>query len=40
MDGISAAARAVATGTEPQLLIGQVCDQLTRLLGPSANLLT
>jgi hypothetical protein len=36
LDGINAAARAVATGTEPQLLIGQVCDQLTRLLGLSA----
>ena len=36
LDGINAAARAVATGTEPRLLIGQVCDQLTRLLGLSA----
>lgn len=36
LDGINAAARAVATGTDPQLLIGQVCDQLTRLLGLSA----
>jgi hypothetical protein len=36
LDGISAAARAVATGTEPQLLIDQVCGQLTRLLGLSA----
>jgi K+-sensing histidine kinase KdpD len=36
LDGINAAARAVATGTGPQLLIGQVCDQLTRLLGLSA----
>ena len=36
LDGINAAARAVATGADPQLLIGQVCDQLTRLLGLSA----
>ena len=36
LDGINAAARAVATGTEPRLLIGQVCVQLTRLLGLSA----
>jgi K+-sensing histidine kinase KdpD len=36
LDGISAAARAVAAGTDPQHLIGQVCDQLTRLLGLSA----
>jgi Domain of unknown function (DUF4118) len=33
LDGISAAARAVAAGTDPQQFIGQVCDQLTRLLG-------
>ena len=36
LDGINAAARAVATGTEPQLLIDQVCGQLTRLLALSA----
>jgi len=36
LDGISAAARAVATGTEPQLLIDQVCGQLTGLLGLTA----
>ena len=36
LDGINAAARAVATGTEPQLLIDQVCGQLTRLLGLAA----
>jgi hypothetical protein len=36
LDGISAAARAVAEGTDPQQLIGQVCDQLTRLLGLTA----
>jgi K+-sensing histidine kinase KdpD len=36
LDGIGAAARAVAAGTDPQQLIGQVCDQLTRLLGLSA----
>jgi K+-sensing histidine kinase KdpD len=36
LDGISAAARAVAAGTDPQQLIGRVCDQLTRLLGLSA----
>jgi K+-sensing histidine kinase KdpD len=36
LDGISAAARAVATGTEPQQLIGEVCAGLTRLLGLSA----
>lgn len=36
LDGISGAARAVAAGTDPQQLIGQVCDQLTRLLGLSA----
>ena len=36
LDGINAAARAVATGTEPQLLIDQVCGQLTPLLGLAA----
>jgi K+-sensing histidine kinase KdpD len=36
LDGIGAAARAVAGGTSPQQLIGQVCDQLTRLLGLTA----
>jgi K+-sensing histidine kinase KdpD len=36
LDGISAAARAVATGADPQQLTGQVCDQLTRLLGLAA----
>ena len=36
LDGISAAARAAAAGTDPQQLIGRVCDQLTRLLGLSA----
>jgi K+-sensing histidine kinase KdpD len=36
LDGINAAARAVATGTEPQLLIDQVCGQLTGLLGLTA----
>ena len=36
LDGIGAAARAVAAGTDPQQLIGQVCDQLTPLLGLSA----
>ena len=36
LDGIGAAARVVAAGTDPQQLIGQVCDQLTRLLGLSA----
>jgi K+-sensing histidine kinase KdpD len=36
LDGISAAARAVATGAEPQLLIDQVCRQLTGLLGLTA----
>jgi K+-sensing histidine kinase KdpD len=36
LDGINTAARAVATGADPQLLIGQVCDQLTNLLGLSA----
>jgi hypothetical protein len=35
LEGINAAARAVATGTEPQLLIEQVCADLTRLLGLS-----
>ncbi len=33
LDGIGAAARAVAAGSDPQQLIGQVCGQLTRLLG-------
>jgi K+-sensing histidine kinase KdpD len=32
LDGISAAARAVAAGTSPQQLVGRVCDQLTQLL--------
>ena len=36
LDGINAAARAAATGTEPQLLIDQVCGQLTGLLGLTA----
>jgi K+-sensing histidine kinase KdpD len=36
LDGISAAARAVAAGSEPQELIDQVCGQLTRLLGLAA----
>ena len=36
LDGISAAARAVATGADPQQLTSQVCDQLTRLLGLAA----
>ena len=36
LDGISAAARAAATGAEPQLLVGQVCGQLTGLLGLTA----
>ncbi len=36
LDGINAAARAVATGGEPQALIDQVCEQLTRLLSLSA----
>jgi len=36
LDGINAAARAVATGTEPQLLIEQLRADLTRLLGLSA----
>jgi hypothetical protein len=36
LDGIGAAARAVAAGTDPQQLIGRVCDQLTRLLGLAA----
>jgi K+-sensing histidine kinase KdpD len=36
LDGISAAASSVAVGTDPQQLIGQVCDQLTRLLGLAA----
>lgn len=35
LDGIGAAARAVASGTEPQQLIEQVRGQLTRLLGLS-----
>ena len=36
LDGISAAARAAATGAEPQLLIEQVRGQLTRLLDLAA----
>jgi hypothetical protein len=36
LDGINAAARAVATGTEPRVLIDQVCGELTRVLGLSA----
>jgi hypothetical protein len=36
LDGISAAARAVATGSDPQQLTGEVCGQLTRLLGLAA----
>lgn len=36
LDGINAAARAVATGGEPRALIDQVCGQLTRLLSLSA----
>ncbi len=32
LDGINTAARAVATGGEPRLVIDQVCGQLTRLL--------
>ena len=36
LDGIGAAAREVATGAEPRLLVDQVCVQLTRLLGLSA----
>ncbi len=36
LDGINAAARAVATGGEPRTLIDQVCGQLTRLLSLSA----
>jgi K+-sensing histidine kinase KdpD len=36
LDGISAAARAAATGAEPRQLIEQVCGQLTGLLGLSA----
>jgi hypothetical protein len=36
LDGISAAARAVATGAEPRQLLDQVCGQLTQLLGLSA----
>jgi len=33
LDGIAAAAGAVAAGTEPRLLIDDVCGQLTQLLG-------
>jgi len=36
LDGMNAAAGAVATGTEPQALVDQVCGQLTRLLSLSA----
>jgi K+-sensing histidine kinase KdpD len=36
LDGINAAARAAATGAEPQLLIEQVRGQLSRLLGLAA----
>jgi Domain of unknown function (DUF4118) len=36
LDGMNAAARAVATGTEPQAVIAQVCGQLTRLLSLAA----
>jgi K+-sensing histidine kinase KdpD len=36
LDGINTAARAVATGGEPRLVIDQVCRQLTRLLSLSA----
>jgi K+-sensing histidine kinase KdpD len=35
LDGINAAADAVATGTEPSALVAQVCEQLTRLLSLS-----
>jgi K+-sensing histidine kinase KdpD len=36
LDGISAAARAVATGTSPAALTEQVCGQLTQLLSLSS----
>jgi Domain of unknown function (DUF4118) len=36
LDGISAAARAVAAGADPRQLTSQLCDQLTRLLGLAA----
>jgi K+-sensing histidine kinase KdpD len=36
LDGISAVAGAVATGAEPQMLVEEVCGQLTLLLGLSA----
>jgi uncharacterized protein DUF4118 len=36
LDGINTAARAVATGADPQLLVEQVCGQLALLLGLSA----
>lgn len=36
LDGINAAARAAATGAEPQLLIEEVRGQLSRLLGLAA----
>jgi hypothetical protein len=36
LDGINAAADAVATGTEPTVLVGQVCEQLTQLLSLAA----
>jgi K+-sensing histidine kinase KdpD len=36
LDGISAAARAAATGAEPQLLMEEVLGQLSRLLGLAA----
>ncbi len=36
LDGMNAAAAAVATGSDPQLLVDQVCGQLTRLLSLSA----
>jgi hypothetical protein len=35
LDGINAAARAAATGAEPQPFVEQVCGQLTGLLGLS-----
>ena len=31
--GIHAAAESVATGSSPSVLVGQICDQLTRMLG-------
>lgn len=36
LDGINTAARGVATGGEPRLVVDQVCGQLTRLLSLSA----